>query len=139
MARMQRVDGDRARGGSPRGTILLVDDDADVREIAQEMLERLGFEVHSASQGIDALAWIQSHDGPIAAVLIDLAMPEMSGGEVARELQRIRPGTPILIVSGFREENARRRLPGDLRVSFLRKPFTQDQLVQMLGDLGAAA
>jgi len=139
MGRMQKVDGDRARGGSPRGTILLVDDDPDVREVAQEMLERLGFEVHAASQGSDALAWIRTYEGSLAAVLLDLAMPEMGGGEVARELQRIRPGTPILIVSGFREENARGRLPGDLRVTFLRKPFTQDQLVQVLGDLGGAA
>jgi CheY-like chemotaxis protein len=136
---MQRVDGNRGHGATPRGTILLVDDDPDVREIAQEMLERLGFEVHPASDGSEALAWIRTHKGPLAAVLLDLAMPEMSGGEVARELQRIRPSTPILIVSGFREEAARGHLPSDLRVSFLRKPFTQDQLVEMLGDLGAAA
>jgi CheY-like chemotaxis protein len=122
--------------GSLRGTVLLVDDDADVLEIAQEMLERLGFDVHAASQGRDALEWIRSHDRPVAAALLDLAMPEMSGGDIARELQRIRPSTPILIMSGFREEIARGRLPEDLRVLFLRKPFTRDQLAQTLRDLG---
>ena len=121
---------------NPRGTVLLVDDDADVLEIAQEMLERLGFEVHAASQGSDALAWLRAHPGPVAAALLDLAMPGMSGGDVARELQRIRPSTPILIMSGFREEFARGRLPQDLRVLFLQKPFTREQLARTLRAVG---
>ncbi|HME73367.1 MAG TPA: response regulator [Myxococcota bacterium] len=135
MARMDSVGSEREYE-NPRGTVLLVDDNTDVLEIAQEMLERLGFDVHAASQGRDALEWLRSHTGPVAAALVDLAMPEMSGGDVARELQRIRPSTPILIMSGFREEIARGRLPGDLRIIFLRKPFTREQLAQTLRDLG---
>jgi len=135
--RMDSVGSER-EDASPRGTVLLVDDDADVLEVAQEMLERLGFDVHPASQGRDALEWLRSHPDPIAAALVDLAMPEMSGGDVARELQRLRPSTPILIMSGFREEIARGRLPGDLRVLFLQKPFTREQLAQTLRDLGPA-
>jgi CheY-like chemotaxis protein len=123
---------------NPRETILLVDDDADVLEIAQEMLERLGFEVFAASQGSDALEWLRAHPGPVAAALLDLAMPGMSGGDVARELRRIRPSTPILIMSGFREEFARGRLPRDLGVRFLQKPFTREQLAQTLRALGGA-
>jgi CheY-like chemotaxis protein len=122
--------------GISRGTVLLVDDDADVLEVAQEMLERLGFDVHAAREGSQALEWIQSHDGAVAAALLDLAMPEMTGGDVARELQRIRPGTPILIMSGFREEIARRHVPRELRVAFLQKPFTREQLLQTLHGLG---
>lgn len=135
---MKRTDsvGDKREHGRPRGTILLVDDDTDVLEIAQEMLVRLGFDVYAASRGNEALEWIRSHKGPVAAALLDLAMPEMSGDEVARELQRIRPSTPILIMSGFREEIARGRLPGDLCVAFLQKPFTREQLVQRLRGLG---
>jgi two-component system, cell cycle sensor histidine kinase and response regulator CckA len=135
MARIDSI-GDERENGRTRGTILLVDDDADVLEIAQEMLERLGFDVHAASQGRIALEWIRSHKGPVAAALLDLAMPDMTGDELARELQRIRPSTPILIMSGFREEIARGRLPGEIRVTFLPKPFTREQLVQTLHDLG---
>lgn len=135
MARMDSI-GDEREHGRTRGTILLVDDDADVLEIAQEMLERLGFDVHAANQGSVALEWIRSHKGPVAAALLDLAMPDMTGDELARELQRIRPSTPILIMSGFREEIARGRLPEDIRVAFLPKPFTREQLVQTLRDLG---
>lgn len=135
MARMDSI-GDEREHGRTRGTILLVDDDADVLEIAQEMLERLGFDVHAASQGSIALEWIRSHKGPVAAALLDLAMPDVTGDELARELQRIRPSTPILIISGFREEVARRQLPEDIRVAFLPKPFTREQLVQTLRDLG---
>ncbi len=137
MVRMDFVGSEREHG-SPRGTVLLVDDDTDVLEIAQEMLERLGFDVHAASQGRDALEWLRSHDRPVAAALLDLAMPEMSGADIARELQRIRPSTRILIMSGFREEIARGRLPGGLRVLFLQKPFTREQLAQTLHDLGPA-
>ena len=131
MVRMDSV-GCESEYGSPRGTVLLVDDDADVLEIAQEMLKRLGFDVHAAGQGRDAVEWLRSYQGPVAAAMVDLAMPEMNGGEVARELQRIQPSTPILIMSGFREEIARGRLPGDLRIVFLRKPFTREELAQTM-------
>ncbi|HYB13826.1 MAG TPA: response regulator [Myxococcota bacterium] len=138
MARRDSVGGEQELGISC-GTILLVDDDSDVLEIVQEMLERLGFDVHSARQGCDALDWIQAHPGPVAAALLDLVMPEMDGGEVAWELHRIRPSTPLFVMSGFREEIARERVPGDLPVAFLQKPFTREQLRQMLRNLDPTA
>jgi CheY-like chemotaxis protein len=137
MARRDSASSERDKG-KLRGTVLLVDDDADVLEIAQEMLERLGFEVHASDQGRDALDWLRSHNAPLVAALLDLAMPGMSGGDVARELQGLRPSTPILIMSGFREEIARERLPGGLSVLFLQKPFTKEQLARTLRDLGGA-
>jgi CheY-like chemotaxis protein len=137
MMRTDFVGSDR-KPANACGTVLLVDDDQDVLEIAQEMLARLGFEVYASLQAGEALSWVRGHRGPVAAALLDLSMPEMNGGDLAQELRRIRPLTPILIMSGFREEVVRGSLPGSMQVSFLRKPFTREQLAQTLRDLGPA-
>jgi hypothetical protein len=72
MARVSTARDPRDREAIPHGTLLVVVDDPDVREILQEMLERVGFQVRAAYRGSDALAWM----------LLDLAMPDMSGDEV---------------------------------------------------------
>ena len=122
----------------PMGTILLVDDEPDVLEITQEMLERLGFDVHASGRGSEALRWIGSHEGPVAAALLDLTMPEMSGDEVARRLRRLRPATPIVLMSGFREEAVRARRLDGLHARFLQKPFSSEDLGELLRTFGTA-
>jgi len=117
------------------GTLLVVDDEPDVREIAQEMAERLGFDVHAAGCGNEAVAWLRGYEGPLAAVLLDVTMPDLGGDVVARELRRIRPELPIVLMSGFHEDHARMNLPAELRAGFLQKPFARDDLVRALRDV----
>lgn len=130
-------DSEEPRAGSApstEGVVLVVDDDPDVREIAAEMLVRLGFQVEVASRGSEALEWARTHRGPIAGVLLDITMPELSGAEIARELHQIRPDTPIVLMSGFQEGHARSRLQADLDVGFLKKPFGGEDLSRALRD-----
>jgi two-component system cell cycle sensor histidine kinase/response regulator CckA len=117
-----------------RRTILVVDDEPDVREIAEQMLTRLGFTVVPASCGSDALAWLRRHPGAAAAVLLDLSMPELDGGAVARAIAELQPGIPIVLVSGHHAEHARARVPDGVPVSFLQKPFSGRDLAHALRD-----
>jgi CheY-like chemotaxis protein len=68
-------------------------------------------------------------------VLLDVTMPDLGGDVVARELRRIRPELPIVLMSGFHEDHARTNLPAELRAGFLQKPFARDDLVRALRDV----
>src|SRR5262249_31566626 len=91
----------RAPGGgvSPRGRILIVDDDPDVIALLQEELEEAGFEVASATSGRDALRAAAAQ--PVDAVVTDLVMPEMRGEELMSELHAALPAVPVVIMTAF--------------------------------------
>ncbi|MCK6454412.1 MAG: ATP-binding protein [Alphaproteobacteria bacterium] len=85
--------------------VLLVDDDTDVREVTAAMLSELGYNVAVAGSGAAALDRI-ARDPSIALVLVDYAMPGMSGAEVARQAQAKRPRLPVLFVTGYADRSA---------------------------------
>ena len=85
-------------------TILLVDDQADVRRILERMLHSLGFAVLSVGSGAEALDSHRSYDGPIELLITDLEMPGMDGRQLAEELRRHRPGIGVLFLSGHLED-----------------------------------
>ncbi|QJU56937.1 response regulator [Sphingomonas sp. AP4-R1] len=101
--------------------VLLAEDDAAVRAVSEEYLRALGHEVVSVSGGAAALALFAAE--PFDLVMTDFAMPGLSGAEIAEAIERARPGTPVLIVTGFADTIA---LPP--HVGSLRKPFTQSEL-----------
>lgn len=115
-----------ARG--PRGTILVVDDDDGVRRISRRMLERAGFEVLEAATGPEALDVAASHEGPIDLMVLDVLMPGMTGNQASYHLRDLRPGVPILCISGHPEDEAVRYGMAGHGAAFLQKPFTFDQL-----------
>jgi two-component system, cell cycle sensor histidine kinase and response regulator CckA len=118
------------------GTILVVDDESDVRRVAAAMLERQGYSVAIASDGYEALALGLAHGGRFTAVLLDLMMPGLDGPGTLKELRAMNSALPVLLMSGFSEEDARNRLPaGDALIGFLPKPFTTEDLVQALNRL----
>jgi CheY-like chemotaxis protein len=107
---------------SPRAHILVVDDDAGVRNVCATLLHALGYGAATASSGSNAMATLSANQAPVALVLLDLDMPEMDGGEVLRALKRHHPGLRVLMMSG--------RPRGDLSqylargaTGVLRKPF----------------
>ena len=114
------------------GTILVVDDEEDVRKMATKMLERHGFSVVAAKDGTDAVEVFRNSGDMIDAVLLDLTMPHMDGAETSRELRRIRPDVRIILSSGYHEQDAIRRFDGQQRAVFLQKPYRGKKLVQVV-------
>ncbi len=104
-------------------TILLVEDDDPVREVAVEILSSSGYIVLECADGIEALQTAREYPAPINLLMTDMLMPKMSGREVAEQFMRLRPNAPVLLVSGYVDE-----LPAHLvnqpNVTFLPKPYT---------------
>src|SRR5882672_10029747 len=116
---------------APRQTVLLVDDDADLRDSMAVLLETEGFDVIDASNGKDALAYLRS-GAKVAAIVLDLAMPVMNGWQFLAERQRdpVFAKIPTIVVSGSSDATKRRRELGNLPV--LTKPIHFDELYAAL-------
>ena len=129
----------RPRGATkPRGTILVVDDEEWVLELAREFLERSGFDVVTADGGRAALEILRGDGGKtIDAVVLDLTMPDMDGRETFLEIRALLPGLPVIVASGFGEETTAGRFPLDEIAAFVRKPYEPEDLVDAVrGSLG---
>jgi CheY-like chemotaxis protein len=113
-------------GDLPRGTetILLVEDDSDIREITREILTRQGYTVLDAADADQALRLSKDHPGPVHLLLTDVVMPGIGGRKLAEQLSAARPEMRVLYVSGHTDDAIVRSgvLHGDM--AFLRKPFT---------------
>lgn len=122
-------------GIAPRGAgalLLVVDDEEAVLTVTRRMLERHGFRVLTAIDGAAGLRVFQEHRGEIRAVLLDLTMPVMGGEEALREIRRIDPQTPVLLASGYSEQDATARF-GELGLTgFVAKPFDSERLAAAL-------
>jgi CheY-like chemotaxis protein len=110
-------------------TILVVDDEETVRSAARRALERYGYSVCVAGNGREAIAAVGQNPA-ISAVVLDLAMPELTGDQVAPLLRAHRPGLPIIGSSGYSESEAIRRFGGVHIRAFLQKPYTAHALVE---------
>ncbi|WP_250006872.1 PAS domain-containing sensor histidine kinase [Actinoplanes sp. M2I2] len=118
-----------AVGVAAHETILMVEDEDDLRVITGRILTRAGYHVLTASGGEQALHLAQTHPGGIDLLLTDVIMPKMTGNEVAARIRRLRPGIPVLYMSGYAEpvltENG--TLPEG--VTIIEKPFTSRELL----------
>jgi two-component system cell cycle sensor histidine kinase/response regulator CckA len=121
----------------PRGseTILLVEDEPSVRRAAAEFLELQGYTVLEARDGLDALSAAKNHGAIIHLAITDVVMPRMSGGELARELLKVRPEMKILFVSGYAGKTVLDHHVFDLETNFLQKPFTLKDLSGKIRDV----
>jgi CheY-like chemotaxis protein len=119
----------RESRGEARGseTILLVEDEGAVRRATAEFLRLQGYNVIEAKDGLDALALAQEQRA-IHLVVSDVVMPRMSGGALAKEVARVRPGTQFLFVSGYAGKTILDHKVVDLETNFLQKPYTLRQL-----------
>jgi signal transduction histidine kinase len=105
-------------------TLLLVDDEAGVRTVGRQALERAGYTVLTAADGRRAIELYRMHANDIALVVLDLAMPEMDGVETFGELRRIRKDAAVLLSSGYTEMEAMQRFQDAGLRGFLQKPYT---------------
>jgi CheY-like chemotaxis protein len=113
----------------PGGTVLLVDDEEDVRRTAGAMLESLGFEVLEAEDGVDALQAFRRHVDRIDLVLLDLTMPRLDGARTLRRLRAMKPGVRVVVSSGYAADEVRERFARGLPpAGYLHKPYGIDEL-----------
>ena len=114
-----------------RPLVLLVDDEEDLRDIMRRMLERRGYAALVAGDPAEALSICR--DKPEIAVLVtDLTLPGGSGGELAAEVRRLRPGIGVVFVSGLPKDLAVAKGEVDESDILVKKPFTADLLLDAL-------
>ena len=114
------------------GVILAVDDEETIRIAAKKILERQGFTVLTAEDGLEALEIFRSRADEIVAVLLDLTMPRLDGEETLRELRRIRPEVRVILSSGYDEEETANRFAGKGLAGFVQKPYGIRPLVEKI-------
>ncbi len=113
---------------SRSGLVLLVDDEASLRETSSKLLARLGYQVLCAAGGEQALQLFRPRAHQVLGVILDLSMPKMNGVDTLRHLREIRDDIPVLVSSGYAETEVLHRF-GDLHVNgFLQKPYTLEIL-----------
>ncbi|MDQ4132050.1 MAG: response regulator [Actinomycetota bacterium] len=106
-------------------TVLVVDDEPAIREVARRILAHNGYEVIVAPDGAAAIALAQAHEGPIHLLLTDVVMPQMSGPELSAEMRVARPGLPVLYMSGYAPPVLGSREEIDAEGLLVEKPFSE--------------
>ncbi len=115
--------------------VLVVDDEEMVRSVAQLSLERVGYSVLVAGDGVEAVEVFRRHGDRIALVLLDMTMPRMGGEEAYREIRRIRGDARIVLTSGFNERDTVTRFAGQGLDGFLQKPFQPETLIKLVREI----
>jgi signal transduction histidine kinase/CheY-like chemotaxis protein len=116
------------RSHGSKATVLVVEDDPGIRELAARVLSRYGYVVLTAAGGDEARAVSERHDGAIDLLLSDVVMPGMSGPEVAQMLAAMRPHMKVMYMSGYTDDAIVHHGVMVQEVPFLQKPFTAERL-----------
>ena len=116
------------------GTVLLIDDEAGVRSVAEQMFQAFGLKSLTAADGVEGLELFTRHQTEIALVMLDLTMPRMSGEETLRQIRALAPRIPVVLMSGY-NESAIPELATDDRISFLQKPFSLEAVRQQISKM----
>jgi PAS domain S-box-containing protein len=121
----------------PKGneTVLVVEDEEEVRKIAMEILRRQGYKVLEAPQGGDAFLICEKYDGPIHLMLTDVVMPRMDGIELAQRLLSMRPEMRVIYMSGYADNAIHRHGFFEEGVDYIQKPFTVSGLARKVREV----
>lgn len=110
--------------------ILIVEDEEAIRHLMVLVLEKTGYEVIQAEDGLDALRHYETHGDDLAAAVIDWSMPHMTGDELFRRMLDIHPAPPVVFCSGYDSPVFESSLgPGNV---FLKKPYRPQELIEAL-------
>ena len=134
----------KARDTTPRRrttarTVLVVDDEPEVRELASEILRRVGYVVLEAGDGAAALEVAGAHEGEIHLLVTDMVMPRMSGRDLAERLRSLRTSLRVLYMSGYVQDASARAALASEHSAFVGKPFTPQALTDRVRELLATA
>ncbi len=114
------------------GVALVVDDDPTVSDVARQMLERRGYEVVVAADGIEGLSRFHQRLGEWRLALVDLTMPRMGGVELADAIRAVDGALPVVLMSGYSEGEVARRVPPTMVSACIQKPFRLEELDAVL-------
>jgi CheY-like chemotaxis protein len=117
------------------GIILVVDDEATIRDVSRRMLESSGFEVITAKNGREAVEIFKQQGDQIAGVLLDATMPQMDGLETFKELRRIQEDVRVVLSSGYSEQEATQRFTGKGLTGFIQKPYRFNDLIDKMHEV----
>jgi two-component system, cell cycle sensor histidine kinase and response regulator CckA len=120
-------------------TVLVVDDEPAVRQLACRILREAGYVCLEAESGLVALGKVQSDGQRLDAMVVDIRLPDLSGLDLVRLTRTLRPGTPALFISGYAQPAFEEPQLQQLLQAFLAKPFTPEQLLGAVRQLLPAA
>jgi CheY-like chemotaxis protein len=113
-------------------TILMVEDNDNLRNLLQRTLEGVGFSVLPAADGAEALRWSEQHEGTIEIVVSDIVLPELNGLELSKRMRVARPESKFLFITGFGDQFSELREYG---ANILEKPFLPSELLRKVDDI----
>jgi PAS domain S-box-containing protein len=135
-AEMAKAKKERAPLPSGKGElILVVEDEASIREITQAALEACGYQVMAACDGSEAVALYAQHGKEIQAVITDMAMPIMDGAATIRALQKMNPEIKVIATTGMDADKVVSEMNREVVKAFLQKPFTAERLLRTLAEV----
>jgi len=117
------------------GTILVVDDEGIIRDLARNALENAGFRVFEARDGLEAVERIKEQRSGVDLVLLDMTMPRMGGAEAFRHIRDLAPSVKVLLTSGYTQRESLESLADLPPDGFLQKPFRVRELISRVRDL----
>jgi signal transduction histidine kinase/CheY-like chemotaxis protein len=131
---VQPIQRDALRRSELHGTekILLVEDEAPVRETSARLLRRAGYTVIETANGTDALTAFEQNPSSVHVIVTDMVMPAMGGRDLARKIRAVDTGMPIIFVSGYTDDDELRKSGLDDRSFFIEKPFVPEALLAKL-------
>jgi DNA-binding NtrC family response regulator len=101
--------------------ILIVDDEAPIREVLSTFLEEIGYEAHALADGESAINWLREEKPDL--ILLDVRMPGMSGLDVLKNARQLYPEMPVIMISGYADEDLAREALQEGAYDFFLKPF----------------
>ncbi|HEY2773218.1 MAG TPA: PAS domain S-box protein [Candidatus Binatia bacterium] len=137
------IDRSKESAGNPKTTVLasgsetvlVVEDDRAVRDLAALALRRFGYVVLEAGGGPEAIRLLEHHQGRVDLILTDVVMPEMGGRRLAELIRERWPGVHVLLMSGYTDDNLVRQDVLHSQVGFLAKPFTLTSMVRKVREI----
>ncbi|MGE0040534.1 MAG: PAS domain S-box protein [Vicinamibacterales bacterium] len=122
-----------------RGTVLVIDDEEGVRDVARSVLERVGLTVRVAADGQEGVEAFLADPRGIDLVLLDMTMPRLNGAGVLTQIRRVRQDLPVILSTGFGEEDTIAGMREQGRVDFIQKPYGPSALIELVRSLLAPA
>ena len=124
--------GTQFRSGSNKGKILLADDDPRIRSLIESILESDHFQLTSTEDGKEAMKVAAEDGASYVLFLLDCTMPKMSGTEVYRQIRSRGLTTPVILISGYHQEQVVANISNDSNAYFIKKPFNVDELLEQV-------